>query len=223
MDKLSALGEDRAARRGSAARHSPDGPPPVRTYECPWGKVGLSVSGQDWHEADSVFGGAPDACSRTWIMRVPGTPSISSLAYATEALHLSGPLMQCVSLRDWHVSKFAPSINAYTGLCATKPTTLMLLRLSTFRDITLTRGNRGRCSHISGHQPLRGIQCNGTFHTAKAKIYPAAMNKAIATAVSRFLTERQLKSNWSRLPEDLQELNCTDLTDEAIIQPDYHQ
>ena len=99
----------------------------------------------------------------------------------------------------------------------------MLLRLSTFRDITLTRGNRGRCSHISGHQPLRGIQCNGTFHTAKAKIYPAAMNKAIATAVSRFLTERQLKSNWSWLPEDLQELNCTDLTDEAIIQPDSHQ
>ena len=25
------------------------------------------------------------------------------------------------------------------------------------------------------------------------------------------------------LPEDLQELNCTDYTDETIIQPDYHR
>ena len=210
----------------SAARHSPDGPPPVRTYECPWGKVGLSV--------------------KQWAQVKTGTKLIQFLV---ELLMLAAELGLCGFLEHpqfpvWLMRQKPASIwtldamrilarlacfqvcsfdQCIYGLCATKPTTLMLLRLSTFRDITLTRGNRGRCSHISGHQPLRGIQCNGTFHTAKAKIYPAAMNKAIATAVSRFLTERQLKSNWSRLPEDLQELNCTDLTDEAIIQPDYHQ
>jgi len=73
------------------------------------------------------------------------------------------------------------------GLNATKPTSLLLLRLSTFHDITATKGRRGRCDHPDGHQPLRGIQSDGSFATAKAKIYPPAMNRAIATAVSRFL------------------------------------
>ena len=49
------------------------------------------------------------------------------------------------------------------GLDAKKPTTLMLLRLSTFADLTVLRGNGGRCSHGAGHQPLQGIQDDGFF------------------------------------------------------------
>ena len=107
-------------------------------------------------------------------------------------------------------------------LCAKKPTTLMLLRLSTFRDLALTRGCGGRCSHPSGHRPLQGIQQDGSFSTARAKIYPEAMNRALAIAVSRFLTERHLYG-VPKLPMDLQELNSTDITDGSIVQPDYHQ
>jgi hypothetical protein len=49
------------------------------------------------------------------------------------------------------------------------------------------------------------------------------MNQAIAIAVSRFLTERQLKTDWSTLPEDLQKLMCTEFVDEDIVQPDFHR
>jgi hypothetical protein len=201
-------------------------PPPVRTFECPWGKTGLTT--------------------KQWAQVKTGTKLIQFLV---ELLLLAAELGLCGFLEHpqfpvwlmqqkpssvWtlHAMRVLARLECFQvcsfdqcvyGLCATKPTTLLLLRLSTFRDITLNRGNRGRCSHVSGHQPLRGIQCDGTFQTAKAKVYPAAMNRAIATAVSRFLTERRLKSNWTRLPEDLQELSCTDITDETIIQPDYHQ
>ena len=108
------------------------------------------------------------------------------------------------------------------GLGATKPTTLLLLRMSTFRDIVLSKGRRGRCPHPAGHLPLQGIQSNGSFATAQAKIYPAGMNRTIAIAVSRFLTERQLKSDWTKLPRELQELESHDLVDESTVQPDFH-
>jgi hypothetical protein len=109
------------------------------------------------------------------------------------------------------------------GLDATKPTTLMLVRLHTFRDVTMTKGLRGRCSHQTKHKPLQGIQPDGSFSTARAKIYPEAMNRALAIAVSRFLTERQLQSGQSMLPEDLRELNTAEFTDMSIVQPDYHR
>lgn len=109
------------------------------------------------------------------------------------------------------------------GLCATKPTTLSLLRLSTFKDVTLSKGLRGRCSHRAKHKPLQGIQQDGSFATARAKIYPVAMNRALAIAVSRFLTERQLQSSVPQLPMDLQELNNTEMIDGSIAHPDYHR
>ena len=210
----------------SAARHSPGGPPPVRTYECPWGKAGLTV--------------------KQWAQVRTGTKLIQFLV---ELLTLAAQLGLCGFLEHpqfpvWLMRKKPSSVwmlhairvlsrlacfqvcsfdQCIYGLCATKPTTMLLLRLSTFMDITLTKGNRGRCSHISGHQPLRGIQSNGSFQTAKAKVYPADMNRVIATAVSQFLTDRQFKSDWHRLPDDLQELNCTEYTDDNVIQPDYHR
>ena len=210
----------------SAARHSPDGPPPVRSFDCPWGKTGLSA--------------------RQWKQVLTGTKLIQFLV---DLLVLAAQIGLCGFLEHpqfpvWIMRQRPASIWTLTalrilarlecfqicsfdqcvyGLGATKPTTLLLLRLSTFKDITLTKGLRGRCSHHSGHRPLQGIQSDGTFSTARARIYPAAMNQAIAFAVSRFLTDRQLKTNWSTLPEDLQKLNCTDFVDEGTVQPDFHR
>jgi hypothetical protein len=209
----------------SAARHSPNGPPPVRSVDCPWGKTGLS---------------------RQWKQVLTGTKLIQFLV---DLLVLAAQIGLCGFLEHpqfpvWLMRQRPASIWTLTalrvlarlecfqvcsfdqcvyGLGATKPTTLLLLRMSTFKDITLSRGLRGRCSHCSGHRPLQGIQSDGSFATARAKIYPAAMNQAIAIAVSRFLTERQLKTDWSTLPEDLQKLMCTDFVDEGIVQPDFHR
>ena len=210
----------------SAARHSPDGPPPVRTYDFPWGKRGLSA--KQWAQVNTgtrlvqflvemlLLAAELGLCGflehpqfPVWLLRQ--RPASVWTLHAMRVL----ARLACIQICSFDQCVF--------GLNARKPTTLMLLRLDTFCDLTMTRGNRGRCSHISGHVPLQGIRSDGSFQTAKAKIYPADMNRTIATAVSRFLTERQLTSDWTRLPYDMQELTCTDLTDEVIIQPDYHQ
>ena len=181
----------------SAARHCPDGPPPVRSFDCPWGKTGLS--------------------SRQWSQVQTGTKLIQFLV---ELLVLASQLGLCGFLEHpqyplWLRQQRPASIwtlqalrvlarleciqvcsfdQCVYGLCAKKPTTLLLLRLSTFRDITLSKGLSGRCPHRAGHQPLQGIQSDGSFATARAKIYPAGMNRTIAVAVSRFLTERHFHS-----------------------------
>ena len=210
----------------SAARHSPNGPPPVRSFDCPWGLPGLSA--KQWQQVETgtkliqfltdllVLAAQLGLCGflehpqyPVWLMRQKPA-SIWTLT----------ALRVMVRLECFQICSFDQCIY---GLAATKPTTLMLLRLSTFKDITLTKGHRGRCSHFSGHRPLQGIQSDGTFATARAKIYPAAMNQAIAIAVSRFLTERQLTNNWLTLPDGLQELACTDIVDDDVVQPDFHR
>ena len=210
----------------SAARHCPGGPPPVRSFDSPWGIAGLS--------------------SRQWSQVMTGTKLIQFLV---ELLVLASQLGLCGFLEHpqyplWLCRQRPASIwtlqalrvlarlecsqvcsfdQCVFGLCAKKPTTLLLIRMSTFRDITLSKGLSGRCPHRGGHQPLQGIQCDGTFATAKAKIYPPSMNRTIAVAVSRFLAERQLKSDWSELPQDLQQLVCQDFVDENLVQPDFHR
>ena len=87
----------------------------------------------------------------------------------------------------------------------------------------LSKGLWGRCSHRAKHKPLQGIQQDGSFATARAKIYPVATNRPLAIAASRFLTERQLQSSVPQLPMDLQELNNTEMIDGSIAHPDYHR
>lgn len=108
------------------------------------------------------------------------------------------------------------------GLDARKPTTLLLLRLNDFRNITLLRGHGGRCSHRHGHNPLQGINSEGSFNTARAKIYPKAMNAALAAAVTGFLVDRQMHSDKDQLPTELQQLVSSDFVDESTVQPDFH-
>ena len=210
----------------SAARHMPNGPMPLRSYDSPWGIAGLT--GRQWDQVSTgtklvqflidllvvavqigLCGFLEHPQFPLWLMKVrPASiwmlPALRTLAR-----------LECVQICSFDQCIF--------GLDATKPTTLMLVRLHTFKDVTMTMGRRGRCSHFTNHKPLQGIQPDGSFATARAKIYPEAMNKALATAVSRFLTERQLQSGQSMLPTDLQKLNTADFTDMSIVQPDYYR
>ena len=210
----------------SAARYAPHGPPPIRSYDTPWGCTGLT--GKQWKQLDTgtkliqfliellVIAAQLGLCGffehpqfPVWLMRQ--RPASVWTLNAMRAL---------IRLECFQACSFDQCVY---GLEATKPTTLILLRLSTFRDLTLTRGNRGRCSHFAKHQPLQGIRQDGSFATAKAKVYPKAMNRALATAVSRFLTERHMKEVSAPLPGDLQQLVSYDFIDESVIQPDYHR
>lgn len=210
----------------SAARHASNGPPPVRSFDCPWGLSGLSR--RQWQQVLTgtkliqflvdllVLAAQLGLCGfvehpqyPVWLLR-----SRPASIWTLTAMRLLARL-ECIQVCSFDQCVY--------GLAATKPTTLMLLRLSTFKDITFSKGLRGRCSHPAGHPPLHGIQSDGTFAAARAKVYPTDMNKAIALAVSRFLTERQLTTDWTRLPNDLQELDCTDFVDDSVVQPDYHR
>ena len=107
------------------------------------------------------------------------------------------------------------------GLEALKPTTLLLLRLQTFAEIVQSKGHRGRCSHPGGHRPLCGRKADGEFNTAGARIYPRAMNLAIALAVSGFLSDLQVKG-LDPISTQLEELNSTEVVTPQTVQPDYH-
>ena len=210
----------------SAARHMPDGPSPLRSHDAPWGITGLTS--RQWDQVLTgtkliqflvglfVIASQLGLCGfiehpqfPLWLMKVR-----PASIWALQALRILARLA-CVQLCSFDQCVY--------GLEATKPTTLMLLRLHTFKDLTFTRGLMGRCPHQRQHKPLQGIQQDGSFATARAKVYPEAMNRALAVAISRFLTERQLQSSQPTLPMDLQQLNTIEFTDESIVQPDYHR
>eukprot|EP00435_Cladocopium_sp_Y103_P075615 s462_g61.t1 len=209
----------------SAARHCPPGPGPVRSNACPWGITGLNR--KQWQQVavgtilikflvDLLLEAAVLGLSGffehpqfpVWLMKV--SPA------SVWALQVMSMLSK---LACFQVCSFDQCIY---GLSAKKPTTLLLLRLSTFKDLTMLKGDCGRCNHHTAHRPLQGIQADGQFHTARAKIYPRAMNHAIALAVSRFLTDLQGNDACDQLPEDMREFESHQFVSDDIVQPDYH-
>eukprot|EP00435_Cladocopium_sp_Y103_P060210 s47_g22.t1 len=207
----------------SAARYCPPGPGPVRSHKHPWGIEGLTR--RQWRQVSigtvlitflvdllweatilGLCGFLEHPQFPVWLMRV-APASIWSLKAITALSKLA-----CYQICSFDQCVF--------GLPARKPTTLMLLRLSTFKDLAIIRGDRGRCNHHQAHSPLQGIQADGQFRTAKAKIYPKAMNCSIALAVSRFLAERRINAFCPTLPRDLQELESHEITDINIAMTD---
>eukprot|EP00435_Cladocopium_sp_Y103_P053645 s1470_g17.t1 len=141
--------------------------------------------------------------------RDPGRPSS---IWSLDALR-SLARLDCVQICAFDQCMF--------GLPARKPTTLLLLRLDTFKDLVTLRGCGGRCDHRAGHAPLQGRAADGVFATAQTKIYPRAMNRTIALAVSHFLRERCMYSGNVQVPEDLREFESHEFVPESIV-PWYH-
>ena len=178
----------------SAARFSSPGPMPLRSHDQPWGIEGLNP--RQWKQVLTgtkliqflvdllVVAAQYGLCGflehpqyPLWLMRCR-----PSSIWATKVVRILARLA-CFSICSFDQCVY--------GLDARKPTTLLLLRLKDFRNITLLRGHGGRCSHRPGHNPLQGINSEGSFNTARAKIYPKAMNAALAAAVTGFLVDRQ--------------------------------
>ena len=210
----------------SAARHNPNGPPPVRSYEYPWGILGLKQ--RQWRQVQTgtclvqflvdllLLAAELGLCV---FLEHPAFPVWLMLARPASVWTLDS-IRALAKLQCSQICSFDQCVY---HLQAKMPTTLLLLRLGTFRDLTLQRGRGGKCAHLNGHPPLRGRNDNGEFTTACAKIYPKSMNYAIALAVSRFLSERLMSTGSNCLPEDFQELDSRNFVDESVIQPDFHQ
>ena len=81
----------------------------------------------------------------------------------------------------------------------------------------------GRCDHAAGaHHALIGRQEDGTFNTAKAKIYPAKMNEIIGLAMHEFAQGMAHPEVAIALPVDLEIYTLQQFMDMQTVQPDYH-
>ena len=208
----------------SAARHSPGGPRPVRSYDAPWGLPGLTKA--EAHQVSvgtalvqfllellvmvaqrGLCGFLEHPAFATWLMR-QRPASVWTLRSFRAMARLA-----CTSIITFDQCIF--------DLPAQKPTTLLLVRLPDFANIVRGKGRRGRCSHPGGHQPLRGRTDAGQFCTARAKVYPASMNMALAVSISRFLADRNLFGSQQPAAH-LAQLNSSAFMDQTVIQPDFH-
>ena len=110
------------------------------------------------------------------------------------------------------------------GSVATKPTTILHLRLPRFRQIALTGGHGGRCPHGAGaHEKMAGRDAEGEFKTARAKIYPEGLNRALATAINSFVCSTFGGVDTTPvLPEEFANFVVEDFVPVAFAQPDYH-
>ena len=208
----------------SVARWLGGGPPPLRDRQSPWGlkqKQHLQVSvGTGLLEvamellslvmAHGGCGFIEHPQTATWMYGTP-CPSIWRLQEMREIA-----AADAVSVVSFDQCVF--------GAAGIKPTTLLLVRLEDFREIALQAGLRGRCPHGPGaHVGLAG-KCKGAFRTARAKIYPVALNAALAEAFHGFVHRLSPSNLKEGLPTELAQLHdVTGVEEPSHVQPDYHE
>ena len=109
------------------------------------------------------------------------------------------------------------------GALGRKPTTLLLVRLLEVRHRLLLKGDWGRCNHQRGHHdPLIGRQLDGSFHTAKAKIYPEGMNEILGTAMFKFAVQFVDCASESILRPEFVPCLEQSFREHSTVQPDFH-
>ena len=111
------------------------------------------------------------------------------------------------------------------GAPALKPTTILHLRLPEFRDRVLRTGRMGRCPHGAGaHTQLQGVEADGkTFRTARCKIYPTGLNRALAEAIVSHTKKVYAGSHVQPgLPVDFHPYRHVNFVEEGTVQPDYY-
>ena len=109
------------------------------------------------------------------------------------------------------------------GAPAKKPTTLLLIRLPSIRHALLQKGNFGRCNHAAkAHEILIGKQGDGTYQTAKAKVYPPGLNQILGNAMFSFAASLANDSLATQLPPDFSPFLEQSFEDIGVVQPDFH-
>ena len=212
----------------SAARQQSGGPRALRSEEFPWGLPSLRP--KEWKQVlvgtrllhfllDIILllaqVGGCGFCEHpqfpTWLLE-RGPASIWAHP-AVRALRL----LRCCGITSFDQCSF--------GAPAVKPTTVMHLRLPGFRHRVMLRGNCGRCQHGKGaHEQLKGLAADGTFRTARCKVYPAALNAALAEAIFDFAQRTFAGSAVGReIAPELLAFSHSDFVAQDQVQPDYYE
>ena len=211
----------------SAARFQDDGPRALRSADFPWGLPALKP--WEWRQVligtrllhfmlDMMLrlarGGGCGFCEHpqypTWLLSK--CPASIWSHPAVRALRL----LRCIGITSFDQCVF--------GAEAVKPTAVMHLRLPGFRRRVMARGLSGRCPHgARAHVQLRGHDCDGSFRTARCKIYPHDLNEALANAVFDFCQQTFVGvALKSELAPELQPFVCSDFVEFQHVQPDYY-
>ena len=211
----------------SAARFLPDGPRPLRTGTHPSGLPALSR--REWSQVTigsrllyfifeillelAVLGG----CA---FLEHPQWP-LWALAHDPASIWSFQAARLCRLLRCFSVVSFDQCL--YDSV-ARKPTTILLLRLDSFRHETLSRGFGGRCNHgRDAHEGLKGHTERGEFKTAVGKIYPSGLNISLGRAIRQFaISTFGNEPPQAALPEELFCYTQQIFAADEVVQPDFH-
>lgn len=180
--------------------------------------VGSNVAWQHSHALHPRHDPSLRALWRLCICRTSGIPDVGSPSEALEYMDSNGNevarRLQCASYVTFDQCVF--------GCPRRKPTTLLLIRLPWLRNQILQLGEGGCCPHGQGqHAALQGRDESGSFRTAVAKIYPAAMNAAISHAIAYFVVKTfGLELAPEGLAEDPMDFSQMDFVSKCVVQPD---
>ena len=124
-------------------------------------------------------------------------------------------------LSDGHIDQ------CVLGAAVRKPTGILLLRLSSVREMIQRRGNNGFCNHgCKAHVRLQGQDKNGNFRTSVAKVYPPQLNATIAAGVCQFATELMQNSvteySINGIPECFKGFRTAEFVSPDCVQKDFH-
>ena len=211
----------------TAARFQEGGPRPLRTGTYPDGLPALNA--KEWQQLRIgsrlvffIFELLLEiaTCGGCGFIEHPQWP-LWAVKHDPSSIWATLPARLCRTLSCYSVVSFDQCV---VGAAAVKPTTLLLLRLDSFRHHMLRSGLGGRCPHLPGtHVRLQGCNEDGEFRTAVGKIYPAGLNQALGKAICRFAAETfDCKLLQQTLPTDLQCYTHQIFEDHETVQPDFH-
>lgn len=202
------------------------GPPPLRDKNIPWGLPWIS---RRQREQVMVGTGLLQVAIELLLLctYVGGCGFLEHPEYPRWMKGTPCPSIWTLEVMQVLASCEAVSVVSFDqciyGAGGVKPTTLLLVRLPFFREITLQTGLHGRCHHGPGaHVSLVGRE-GASFRTARAKVYPAGLNIALAEAFHSYVARLNPVQCDRELPREFHDLHEVGAVEEpAVVQPDYH-
>ena len=208
----------------TAARHQPGGPPPLRSQDFPVGLPAMTAKKRCQTAVGTTlvrflcevlfWVGAMGGCG---FFEHPQWPAWLAAARPA-SVWISAPLIMLSKLGCVSTVSFDQCV---LGTPFRKPTTILLVRLHSFRQAVLNFGQNGRCCHQT-HEALKGRQQDGSFATAKAKVYPASLNNLLGRAIADFISVQLGDLISEPLPDSLACFCEDSFADEEVVQPDFH-
>ena len=212
----------------TAARLLEGGPPPVRSFDEPDGLP--TNTARQWKQTELgtiLMQFMVEMCY--WCARLGGCSFLEHPAFPVWARHQRPASTWASPVMSWmkrlRCTSFVTFDQCIFDCAAVKPTTLMLVRLPWLRSSIQRLGSGGRCPHSKGyHEALKGRCTDGSFKTAIAKIYPTAMNSAIAHAIAFFVQQTFLGCSFQQqaMNEELLSFCQMNFVSRTVVQPDFY-